>query len=98
MALCKMMLRGIPTAPAPVNIKNFLSIPPTFSFTVKNIKATPNKKRTVPEMIRNQRNIEPLNAGIIAAMKNPLAVTTKIATNAQNIAQLNFLFTPPLTF
>ena len=88
------MLTGIPAAEAPVNIKNFLSAPPTFSLTVKNINATPNKKKTVPEMIINQGNIDPLNAGINAAIAIPLAITTKTPTNAQNIDQINFPFTP----
>ena len=90
MALCNETLTKNPTEEAPVNNKNFLSIPPTFSFTVKNINATPNKKKTAPEMVINQKL---MTNSLTAGITNTLAITTKIPTNAQNIDQLSFPFT-----
>ena len=92
MALCKKILTGIPMAEAPVNNKNFLSIPPTFSFTVRNINATPNKKKAAPEMIIKRKRKLPsnsLNGGIAIAP----GITMNNPTNAQNIDQINFPFT-----
>ncbi|MBA7714506.1 hypothetical protein ES703_123531 [subsurface metagenome] len=89
MALCKRKLTKNPAAEAPVNKKNFLSIPPTFSFTVKTINATPNKKKTAPEMIRKSK---PMSNSLNTGMKKTLAITTKVITSAQNIDQLNFPF------
>ncbi len=86
------MLTKNPAEEAPVNSRNFFRIPFTFSLTVKTISATPNKKKATPEMIRNQRNIGPLNAGTKVAMENTLAMITKTPTSAQNIGQLNFPF------
>ena len=90
MTLCNETLTINPAEEAPVSIKNFLRIPPTFSFTVKNINATPNKKKTTPEMIIKRK---PVSNSLNAGMKNTLAITTKTTTNAQNIDQLNFPFT-----
>ena len=93
MALCKRMLTKNPAEEAPVNRKNFLSVPPTFSLSVKTINATPSKRKIDPEMIRNQRNIDPLNAGINGGMKRRHTMTMKTPTRAQNMDQLNFPFT-----
>jgi len=95
MALCKSAKTGSPTADAPVSIKNFLDIPPTFSFTVKNINATPSRKKAAPEMEKNHKNKLPLNVGANAARGISILIASTINTtiSAQNIGQLNFLFT-----
>ena len=81
MALCRKILITNPTEEAPVNIKNFLSPPPTFPFTVKSINATPNKEKTTSEMMRKRK---PMISSLRAGMENTLAMTTKIPTNAQD--------------
>jgi hypothetical protein len=63
--LCKRILTKNPAEEAPVNSKNFLSIPPTFSFTVKNINVPPNKQK-IKNGNKNRREppSKSLNAGI----------------------------------
>lgn len=76
-----------PAAEAPVSNKNFFRSPLTFSFTVKNINAPPNKQKTVPEMMINRK---PINNSLAAGITNTQAITIKTPTSAQNIAWLNF--------
>ena len=90
MALCKETLTKTPAEEAPVNIKNFLSIPSAFPFTVKNINATPNEKKIAPEMVIKRR---PMSNSLSAEMEKTLTITMKTPTNAQNIDQINFPFT-----
>ena len=92
MALCKRIKRRNPTAEAPVNNKNFLGIPPTFSFTVKNISAAPSKKKTT---IGDKNRREPLSKSLNTGMTNRHTITMKTPINAQNIDQLSFPFTFP---
>jgi len=49
--LYKRTLATSPIAETPVKIKNFLSNLSIFSFTDKNIKAIPNKKKIIPDTI-----------------------------------------------
>jgi len=70
-----------PPAETPVNIKNFLSLPSTFCFRVKNIKVPPNKSRRAPEIIIKNKLIYPLSAG----MNIVHTITTKTPINRYSI-------------
>ena len=67
-----------PEEEAPVNIRNFLSHPPTFCFRVKKINAKPSKKKAVPKMIKKGIFIFLGNAGIAITH----AITAKTPTKA----------------
>ncbi len=76
------MLTKNPAEEIPVNIKNFLRAPFTFSLIVKNINTTPNKKKIING---NKKRKDPLNNSLTGGIKNSPIITRKTPTNAQNV-------------
>lgn len=69
-----------PVADTPVSIRNFLRVPPIFSFQVKNISVVPSI-RIEPIIMKKQAPIYWLNEGI---MISPI-IAARVPTNAQNV-------------
>jgi len=79
---------GSPTAEAPVNSKNFSSIPPAFAFTVSTSNATPRPART-GQTAKPLKRTGDLPIGGMNIVQTAIAKTPTIA---QNIIQINFPF------